>query len=93
MTSLKIVALVSGIILLAFVGGLFGPGPLIPGLATGLGTSSQHQCHSFLSHTQPSRSDHTRVRTDFDTAQARTTFRYIDRGQHAPRSEAVCPLQ
>jgi hypothetical protein len=32
MTRLKIVELVSGITLLAFVGGLFGPGPLVPGL-------------------------------------------------------------
>jgi hypothetical protein len=35
MTPLKIVALVSGIALLAFVGGLFGPGPLVPGLGPG----------------------------------------------------------
>jgi hypothetical protein len=35
MTRLKIVELVSGITLLAFVGGLFGPGPLVPGLGPG----------------------------------------------------------
>jgi hypothetical protein len=35
MTRLKIVELVSGITLLAFVEGLFGPGPLVPGLGPG----------------------------------------------------------
>jgi uncharacterized membrane protein len=35
MTPIKIVALVSGVTLLAFVGGLFGPGPLVPGLGPG----------------------------------------------------------
>jgi hypothetical protein len=35
MTRLKIVELISGITLLAFVGGLFGPGPLVPGLGPG----------------------------------------------------------
>ena len=35
MTRLKIVELVSGITLLAFVGGLFGPGAFVPGLGPG----------------------------------------------------------
>jgi uncharacterized membrane protein len=35
MTPLKVVAVISCVILLALVGGLFGPGPLVPGLGPG----------------------------------------------------------
>jgi hypothetical protein len=50
MIPMKIVALVSGITLLAFVAGLSGPGPLVPGLGPGfdqLGAKPQRAANNF----------------------------------------------